>query len=326
MRTIGWGILGPGSISRKFAADLQRAAGAKLVAVGSRDPDRAARFADEFGFRNSHGDYQSLAEDPEVDAVYIGSPHTFHAEHAILCLSHGKHVLCEKSLAINEAQAARMIETAAQKNLLLMEAMWTRFLPAIVRIRELLKEGVIGEPRMLTADFGFRAEFNSSSRLFNPELGGGTLLDLGVYPVSFASMLFGEPTAISGMANLGRTNIDEEAAIILHHRGGEMAVAATSFRVETPREAVILGTEGSIRIHCPWWAASRFTVRRGEEAKEVLEIPFQGNGYTHEAEEFMDLIRSDRRDSPIMPLDESLSVMRTMDALRRQWGVTYPGE
>ena len=325
MQNIRWGILGPGRISQTFAADLRLATGAETVAVGSRDLDRAARFADKFGFRNVYGDYRSLAEDPEVDAIYIGTPHTFHAEHAILCLNHGKHVLCEKSLAINELQAARMSEVAEQKGLLLMEAMWTRFLPAVVKIRELLAAGEIGEARMLTTDFGFRAKFDAASRLFDPALGGGTLLDLGVYPVSLASMLFGEPAAIGGMASLGRTGVDEEAAITLYHRGGELAVAATSFRVDTPRDAVILGTEGSIRMHCPWWGASRLTVRRGDR-EEVLEFPHRGNGLVYEAEEFMNLIRSGERDSKIMPLNESLSILRTMDTLRRQWGVKYPGE
>ena len=326
MQTIRWGILGPGSISRSFAEDLRLAEGAELVAVGSRDQSRAARFAADFEIPHSHGSYQSLVEDPLVDAVYIGTPHAFHAENALLCLRHGKHVLCEKSLALNAGQAEQMIQAAADNDLLLMEAMWTRFLPAVVGLRELLAEGAIGEPRLFTADFGFRAKFDPASRLFDPALGGGALLDLGVYPVSFASMLFGEPTAVDGLANLGPTGVDEAACINLHHQGGALASSAISLRVDTPREGVIHGTEGRVRIHCPWWGATRLTISRGDGAEDTLEFPVRGNGYVHEAEEFMNLIREGRRDSRIMPLQESLAIMRTMDALRLAWGVKYSGE
>ncbi len=325
MKTIRWGILGPGSISRAFAQDLQIAEGAELVAVGSRDPDRASGFATDFGIPNVHGNYQSLAEDPQVDAVYIGTPHAFHLDDTLLCLRNGKHVLCEKSLALNADQVRQMIQMAARNDLLLMEAMWTRFLPAIISLRRLIADGAIGEPRLFVADFGFRAEFDAASRLFNPALGGGTLLDLGVYPVSFASMLFGEPTAIGGQATLGQTGIDEEATISLHHQKGEFASAALSFRVDTPREGVVHGSEGSIRIHCPWWGAERLTLQRSQGDEEVLELPHRGNGLVYEAEEFMNLIRDRRRDSTIMPLQESLAIIKTMDTLRETWGVRYPG-
>lgn len=324
MQAIRWGILGPGSISRKFAADLRLAEGAEIVAVGSRDQDRADGFATEFEIPYAHGSYQSLAEDPRVDAVYIGTPHAFHAKHALLCLDHGKHVLCEKSLALNAPQAERMIQAARENDLLLMEAMWTRFLPAVVRLRELLAGGLIGEPRQFIADFGFRAEFDPASRLFDPTLGGGTLLDLGVYPVSFASMLFGDPIEVGGAASLGRTGVDEEACLTLRHAGGELASAALSFRVDTPREGVVLGTDGWVRIHRPWWGATRLTVHHGDGSRETLEFPERGYGYQYEADEFMALIRDGRRDSSIMPLQESLAIMRTMDTLRSAWGVKYP--
>ncbi|MCL7961174.1 MAG: Gfo/Idh/MocA family oxidoreductase, partial [marine benthic group bacterium] len=316
MQTIRWGILGPGAISRKFATDLRLAAGAETVAVGSRDRDRAADFAAEFGIPHAHGSYESLVGNPRVDAIYVGTPHAFHAEHALLCLRHGKHVLCEKSLALNAGQAERMARAARENDLLLMEAMWTRFLPAVVRLRQLLAEGVIGEPRLFMADFGFRTEFDPTSRLFAPALGGGTLLDLGVYPVSFASMLFGAPTEIGGLASLGRSRVDEEATIDLRHGGGELATAALSFRVDTPREGVVLGTGGRIRLHRPWWGATRLSIHRADGAEEILDFPLRGYGYEYEAEEFMTLIREGRRDSAIMPLQESLAIMRTMDALR----------
>jgi dihydrodiol dehydrogenase / D-xylose 1-dehydrogenase (NADP) len=326
VQTIGWGILGPGSISRKFAEDLQIAEGAKLVAVGSRNKDRASRFASDLGFKNSYGSYEALVEDPEVEAVYIGTPHAFHAENAHLCFHHQKHVLCEKSLALNAAQAEGMIRAASENDLLLMEAMWTRFLPATLEMQRLLAEGDIGEPRLFTADFGFRADFDPSSRLFDPAQGGGTLLDLGIYPVSFASLLFGEPTRIGGFASLGQSGVDEEATIVLQHAAGQLASCALSFRVDTPREAVVQGTEGRIRIPCPWWGATGLTIHRRDGTEKTMDYPRRGNGLVYEAEEFMNLIRKGKRDSLTMPLKESLAIMKTMDSLRLTWGVKYPGE
>lgn len=325
-QTIRWGILAPGSISRAFAEALKVSEGAELVAVGSRDLARAQKFASEFGATKAYGSYEELAADPEVDAIYIGTPHAFHEDNTVMCLQQGKHVLCEKALALNAGQVERMITVARREDLLLMEAMWTRFLPAMIRVRELVAEGAIGVPRILNADFGFYAQFDPQSRLFNPALGGGTLLDIGIYPLSLAYMLFGEPVDVASFATLGQTGVDEESAILLHHRGGELAVLNAAFTVDTPREAVIQGTEGSIRIHKPFWACSRITIEKNGGRSETFEFPFRGGGYAYEAEAFMDLIREGKRDSDIMPLQESLAIMRIMDGLRAEWGVRYPGE
>jgi predicted dehydrogenase len=324
MRTIRWGILGPGRISRKFAVALREAAGAQLTAVGSRDAARAAAFAAEFRIPHAHGSYEALVNDPTVDAVYIGTPHSGHEEHTLLCLAHGKHVLCEKPLAVNAAQALRMITAARTKGLVLMEAMWTRFLPSLVRVRELVADGHLGEVRLITADFGFRAAFDPTSRLFDPRLGGGALLDVGIYPLTLASLLCGEPVEIQATANLGATGVDEETAVILRHARGELAVLAASLRVDTPREAHILGTKGRIRILFPWWAGTRIAVQEGDSEEQVFELPSRGGGLTHEAEAFMELLRTGRAESPVMPLDESLAIMRTMDTIRAQCGVRYP--
>jgi predicted dehydrogenase len=324
MRTIRWGILGPGRISRKFAAALREAEGAQLTAVGSRDAARASAFATDFRIPHAHGSYEALANDPTVDAVYIGTPHSGHEEHTLLCLAHGKHVLCEKPLAINATQALRMITAARAAGLVLMEAVWTRFLPSIVRVRELMAERRLGEVRLITADFGFRAAFDPTNRLFDPRLGGGALLDLGIYPLTLASMLCGDPVEIQATANLGATGVDEETAIILRHARGELAVLAASLRVNTPREAHILGTKGRIRILCPWWAGTRIALQEDDGEEQVIECPSRGGGMTHEAEVFMGLLRAGRTESPVMPLDESLAIMRTMDTIRAQCGVRYP--
>lgn len=326
MQTIRWGILGPGRISRTFARGLREAAGARLVAVGSRDRARAAAFAAEFGADTAHGSYEELAADPGVDAVYIGTPHALHCDQALLCLRHGKHVLCEKALALNAAQVERMIAAARDAGVVLMEAMWTRFLPAVIRARELALDGTIGEVRAVVADFGFHAAFDPRSRLFAPELGGGALLDLGVYPLNLASLICGAPVEVRTMATLGATGVDEEAAILLRHAGGQLSVLSCSLRVDTPREARILGTGGSITLCRPWWGASRIVLQTRAGRDEVIELPHRGGGYAHEAEAFMELIRAGVPESAIMPLDESLAIMRTMDGLRTAWGLRYPGE
>lgn len=326
---VRWGLLAPGRISRKFAAALGEAEGARLVAIGSRDAARAAAFAAEFGIApaRAHGSYEALARDPEVDAVYIGSPHSEHEAHTLLCLAHGKHVLCEKPLAVNAAQSQRMVAAARAAGLLLMEAVWTRFLPSVARLRELVAAGELGEVRQVAADFGFRAAFDPSSRLFAPELAGGALLDLGIYPLNLASMLCGAPVTILAAANLGTTGVDEETAIVLRHARGELATLSCSLRADTPREAVVIGTEGRARLLFPWWAGTRLAVqRRGEDRERVFELPSRGGGYAHEAEAFMDLLRAGRTEPDVMPLDESLTIMRTMDEIRRQCGVAYPAD
>jgi predicted dehydrogenase len=323
---VRWGILGPGRIAHAFAAGLHEAAGAALAAVGSRDLARAQAFAAEFGAARAYGSYEALANDPQVDAIYIGTPHAGHEAHTILCLQAGKHVLCEKPLALNAGQATRMIATARTRGLILMEAVWTRFLPAITRIRELVATDTIGDIRMVQADFGFRAGYDPASRLFAPELGGGALLDIGIYPLNLAYMFCGAPTEIHTTANLGATGVDEEAAILLRHAAGEISVLSCAFTVDTPREAHILGTGGRINICLPWWGARRFVLHRKGGRPEEIEYVNRGRGYTYEAEAFMEMIRSGERESDIMPLDESLAILKTMDELRARWGVRYPAD
>lgn len=326
--TIRWGILGPGNIARSFAAALAEAEGAQLVAVGSRSLERARDFAAAFATGShaprAHGSYAELANDPQVDAVYIASPHSEHHDHTLLCLEAGKHVLCEKALALNAAQAAAMIAAARRHRLALMEAMWTRFLPLYGRIRTMIARGDLGEVRLLQADFGFRAPFDEAGRLFNPTLAGGALLDLGVYPVSLSSMLLGAPTAIRAEGNLASTGVDQEVAAVLHHAGGGLTVLSASLVAETPREAVIVGTEGRLRILTPWWGGTRMVVTLAGQEEELVTLPPRGRGDVHQAEAFMDLIRSGETESPLMPLAESLAVMQTLDEIRRQVGVVYP--
>jgi predicted dehydrogenase len=323
---IRWGILGTGKIAHKFAAGLAALPDARLVAVGSRAAASAAAFADVHAVPNRHAAYADLAADPEVDVVYIATPHSEHHALCLLGLRAGKAVLCEKPFAINAAQAQEVVALARTRGLFLMEAMWTRFLPVMARTRQLLAAGAIGEVRMLLAEFGFRATFDAGSRLFNPALGGGALLDVGVYPISLAHMIFGPPTRISTMAHRGQTGVDEQAAIILGYEHGQLASLAATVQSATPQEAVICGTDGRIRLPGPWWRGSSLTLERAGQPAQTIACPFAGNGYAHEAAAVQACLRSGETECASMPLDETVAVMQTLDAVRRKWGLLYPME
>jgi len=322
---IRWGILGPGKIAHKFAEGLKSVKDAELAAVGSRSKERAEKFAAEFGDARCHASYEDLAADADVDAIYVATPHPMHKGHSILCLRAGKAVLCEKPFTINAAQAQEVIDVTRQEGVFCMEAMWTRFLPYIVKLRELLADGAIGEVRMLAADFGFRAGFDPASRLLDPNLGGGGLLDVGVYPVSLASMILGEPTDVVALADIGTTGVDEQAAYVLKYAEGRLAVMYSAVRTKTPMEATIMGTEGDIRLHSAWWCGEKMTVTAGGESK-TIDLPREGNGYNYEAEEVGRCLRAGNTESDVIPLAETLSVMRTLDAIRAEFGLKYPME
>lgn len=325
-KVIKWGILAPGNIAHQFARGLSVLPDAELIAVGSRSKERADKFADEFDIPRRYGSYHDLVSDPDVDAIYVATPHTFHKECSILCLKAGKAVICEKPFAVNVEQVKEMIACARECKQFLMEAIWTRFIPVMVKVREWLADGAIGEPRMLTADFGFRAGVNPEGRLFNPELGGGGLLDVGIYTIAMAYMVFGgAPSKITSLANMGETNVDEQAAMLLGYDTGQMALLSCAIRTTTPQEARIMGTDGSIFIPNFWHATSATLHATGKEPEQI-EMPFKGNGYENEAMEVMRCLREGKLESDVVPLSESLSIMETMDSLRAQWGLKYPME
>jgi predicted dehydrogenase len=323
---IRWGILSTGWIANKFAQGLSVLPDAELVAVGSRAQATADVFGDEFNVPHRHASYEALAADPDVDVVYIGTPHPFHKENSLLCLQAGKPVLCEKPFTINAGEAEEVIALAREKGLFLMEAMWSRYIPIIVKLRALLAEGAIGEVRALTADLGFRREVDPQSRLFNPELGGGALLDVGIYPISFASMVLGTPSRIASLARLGQTGVDELAGIVLGYDEGQMAILHTALQVDTAVEATVMGTKGRIRVHSPWFYGTTLTLSREEHKDKVISLPYEGNGYNFEAAEVNERLHEGKQESDVMPLDETLAIMQTMDAIRAQWGFKYPME
>ena len=324
--TIRWGILGTGWIANEFAQGLVQLADAELVAVGSRTAGSANRFADRFQVPRRHSTYQALAEDPGVDVIYVATPNPMHREHCLLCLASGKPVLCEKPFALNAGEAAEMIQTAREKGVFLMEAMWTRFFPLMAKVRTLVNEGAIGEVQMLVADLCIHFDFDPTDRRYAPELGGGALLDLGVYPLSFASMIMGSPSRITATAHLGETGVDEQAGIVLVYKGGRVSTLYTSIRVDSPVEAILLGTRGRIRIHDWWIHPHRLTLDPSGQESTVIEMPYVGNGYQFEAAEVMACLRAGKLESDLLPLDETLSIVETMDTIRAQWGLRYPGE
>ena len=316
-----WGILGTGRIAGTFAEALAVLPEVELVAVGSRTAGAAKAFAAKHKAARAHESYEALARDGDVDAIYVATPHPFHAEHAILCLKAGKAVLVEKPFAMNEREARGMVDVARKEKRFLMEAMWTHFLPAVERAVELVGKGAIGELLLVQADFGFCAPFDPKGRLFDPALGGGSLLDVGVYPVSLATRLLGEPLRIQSSAVLGKTGVDEQAAMLLDYEGGRQALLSSSIRTETGHAAVLSGSAGRIRIEAPFWKSQRLTVK-----DETLDLPFQGNGYPHQALEVARCLVEGRLESPRMSHAFSLSVMRTLDAIRRPWGLRYPAD
>jgi dihydrodiol dehydrogenase / D-xylose 1-dehydrogenase (NADP) len=323
---IRWGILGTGKIAHSFTQDLKLIESAQVVAVGSRTLEKAAQFAGEFDIPHAFGSYEELANASEVDVVYIGTPHSLHRENAKACFHGGKAVLCEKPFTINAGEAAEVIETARGAKRYLMEAMWTRFLPVIVKVRQWLAQGVIGEIRMLKSDFCFRSEWNPESRLLNPALGGGALLDVGIYPVSLASMIFGgPPDRITSRAHLGVTGVDEQNALIFEYENGALALLSSSVRTHTLKDTYIYGTDGFIHIpNC--WSPRSASLWKNETPVETYVAPFIGNGYSYEAAAVMADIRAGKLENNLMPLIETLTIMETLDQIRAQWGLRYPSE
>jgi dihydrodiol dehydrogenase / D-xylose 1-dehydrogenase (NADP) len=325
--TIRWGILGTGGIAGAFAEALHLLPDAELSAVGSRTAERAATFGDRFHIPNRHAAYERLAEDPEVDVVYIATPHAFHARDATLCLKAGKHVLCEKAFTINAREARTLVDTARHHKRFLMEAMYTRHLPAITQVRAWIKEGGIGDARMAQATRCATGEYDPAARHMNLALGGGSLLDVGIYPLSFLCMAFrATPEAAHGHALLGESGADEHGSAVLRFPNGGIGTMHFGLHTNAIDDARIYGTDGYITIEPPFWGASRATLVRYNAADKHIDCPIEGNGLQFEAAETMRCIRQGLSESPVMPLNESIALMQVMDDLRKPWGLDYPND
>lgn len=321
-----WGILGTGYIAGLQASDLIDD-GFTIHAVGSRTPASAAEFAARFDIAAAHGSYEDLVADPEVDVVYVSTPHPFHYENALLALRAGKHVLIEKPFAMNAGQAREIVDLAESTGLVALEAMWTRYLPHMVRIRELVRSGALGDVRTLIADHNQNLPKDPLHRLNNPALGGGALLDLGIYPVSFAFDLFGAPVNIRAIASMTPTGVDRQTAMIFEYQDGQQALLHCALDTAGPNRASIIGTQGSIEIDSVWYTPSPFTRYDADgTVVERFDEPVTGRGMQYQAREIERLIGAGAIANDILPPRESALVMEAMDEVRRQIGLTYEGE
>ena len=323
---VRWGILGTGKIARQFATALQQTPGAVLAGVASRDAPTAAAFASEFGVAASFGSYQGLADADGIDLIYIGTPHPMHAENALMALHAGKGVLCEKAFTVNRREAEQVVALARSKRLFLMEAMWTRFMPALAAVRQLIGTGVIGTPTQLTADFGFHATQGPEHRVFNRALGGGALLDLGIYPLSIATALLGPVASVTASAEVGPTGVDLQTVFALQHGNGAMSSCACSLKARTPCELTVSGELGHIRMHTQFHRATSIGVALADGTAYELPTPYLGNGYVHEIVEAQRCWQAGLIESPGMTLDETLALMGVMDDIRAQIGVSYAAD
>jgi predicted dehydrogenase len=313
-----------GGIARTFAEDLAHVPDATLVAVGSRSQESADGFADDFDVPNRHASYAALADDPDVDAIYVSPPHPFHREATLLALRCGKAVLCEKPFAMSLAESQEMVDVARSSGTLLVEAMWTRFLPTMVRVREILAAGTLGEIVYVTAEHGQWFAEDASHRLFAPSLGGGALLDLGIYPVSFVHMVLGAPTRITAVSEPAFTGVDKTTSAILQYDSGAHGVVTTSLAAASDNPAAIYGTEARLELDGWFYTPTSFRVTAHDgTVLESYEPPAGGRGMEHEAIEVGRCLSEGLTESPLMPLDDTLAIMATMDEIRAQIGLDY---
>ena len=308
---VRWGILGTGRIASTFVTDLRLTDSGVAVAVGSRSQGSADRFADEFGIASRHASYESLVADADVDVIYVAVPHPMHHDNAILALRAGKHVLVEKPFTMNAAEAREIVRVARENGLFAMEAMWTRFLPHVAVIRDWLGRGVLGDVVAVTADHG-------QFRLFAPELGGGALLDLGVYPVSFASMVLGTPSRIVSLSELAFTGVDAQTSMLFGYDSGAQAVLTCTLRAKSPTTAAIVGSDARIEVEGDFYAPTTVTLLPREGDPVRVESVQEGRGLHHQADEVARRLDAGDVESSLMPLDETISIMETMDTVLTQ--------
>ncbi|MER6496047.1 Gfo/Idh/MocA family protein [Streptomyces griseorubiginosus] len=328
-QSVRWGILATGGIAAAFTADLVDLPDAEVVAVASRSEASAKAFAERFGIERAYGEWGALAEDADIDVVYVATPHSAHRAAAGLCLSAGRNVLCEKAFTLNVREAEELVGLAKDGGRFLMEAMWMYCNPLVRRLKALVDDGAIGEVRTVQADFGLAGPFPPAHRLRDPAQGGGALLDLGVYPVSFAHLLLGEPSDVVAKAVLSEEGVDLQTGALLSYDGGALASLHCSLTGGTATIASVTGSLGRIDIPNGFFHPDRFVLHRdGRDPEEFAADPADGprNSLKHEAREVMRALRAGETESPLVPLEGTLAVMRTLDAIRDRVGVRYPGE
>ena len=321
-----WGILGTGGIANAFANDLKLLNGHAVVAVGSRTKKSAKNFAIKFKGCKPYDTYLDCIKDPNIDGIYIATPHNSHAKYSLLALKNGKPVLCEKPFSINSVEAKKMINQALENNLLIMEAMWTRFLPHISRVRKIIDENILGEIKSLYADHGQNLSMNTNPRLWEPSLGGGALLDLGIYVVSLSHLILGTPKSITSRAHFTNKGVDEQTSVIFNYKNNAQAVLKMTLKNNTPCRAIISGEKGYLEISGLFYTPTSMTLVLNDGTKTFFENNYEGHGLREQAFEFARCKDLDLTQSPLMPHKETLEIMKSMDLIRQQIGLKYPND
>lgn len=318
-----WGVLGPGRIAHKFVQDLLTLPDAQLYAVASTNQQRADEFAGQYGAAHAFGAYDGLLTLPDLDVVYVATPHVLHHENALMLLNGGVAVLGEKPFAMNGRQVGEMVDLARQKQVFLMEALWSRFMPVLQRAKQLADAGAIGTVTGVRADFGFAAPFSPDGRLFNKALGGGSLLDIGIYPVFWSYFMLGMPQTVKATATFGTTGVDEQCGMVMTYPNGQLAILDSTLRAKTPCEALVYGTTGLIRIHARWHETMGLTLERDGHEPETFTAQRSTHGYDYEAQHVMQCLAEGRTESPLWSLDDSLNLMTLLDQVRAETGIAY---
>ena len=321
MKKLKWGILGPGRIAEKLAVAIQQSEGAELYAVGSRSLDKAANFAKRFGASQSYSSYEELCSDDKLDVIYIATPHSFHCEHSMLAMKHGRNVLCEKPFALDAGEAQKMIQCAKDNNVFLMEAMWSRLLPGMKKVQELLAANAIGPIKKMSADFCFTSSPEDKPRLFEQALGGGALLDVGIYPLTLACSFFGFPKSIEAEADLTDKGVDATSAYFLNFANGAKAELYSSVVKESPGQAIIEGEEGTLTIHAKAWTLQKITLKNGVE--KTFDTSYEGSDYLLQVEEVNQCLTQGLKESSVNSFEWTMNMMKLMDDLRDKMGVNY---
>lgn len=325
MKKLNYSILCAGNIAEKMAKTVSQMSEVTPYAIAARDLTRAQSLADKYGFHKAYGSYEELVKDENVDLVYIASPHSFHYEQAKLCLEHGKHVLCEKSFTVNKKQAEELFELARSRNLFIMEAVWTRFLPFAAKLHEILDSGMIGTLYTLTATFG--ENLTHRNRIVSPELAGGSLLDQGIYPLTFASMVFGtEIEKIQSACVKSDRGVDAQDSMTLVYKDGHMAVLNNSFLCRMKNRGIIYGAKGRIELEPFWYPQEILVLFNDGSEQKVYDVPFEISGYEYEVRAAVKAIESGKLECAEMPQEETLRILGIMDQLRDEWGIHYPCE
>jgi predicted dehydrogenase len=321
---IKWGILGLGKIAHTFAQDLVNIPEAHLQAVGSRSLEKAKEFATTYSATTYYSSYQELVEDPDIDIIYIATPHALHYENTMMCLYHGKSVLCEKPMAMNAQQAQEMINLAIKKNLFLMQGVWTRFIPATIKVLELLYEKQIGAISYVRADFGFRVNAPPESRLLDPQLGGGALLDIGIYPLYLSLLLLGEPEELKAEAILDANGIDRYCTVLGSFKNHTKSIMECSFLSNTSTEAFIYGSTGFIHMKSKFHQCEEILIHDYDSKTDIVyKLPRTGHGYSHEIEETHRCLKDGKTESDLLPHSMSLSLIKNLDRIRELIGLKY---